>query len=52
MKIKEAAKLLENLDEQLVVNVISVMNTDAAANILTNMDTKKAARISQVLSTR
>ena len=51
MKIKEAAKLLENLDEQLVVNVISVMNTDAAANILANMDTKKAAKISQVLST-
>ncbi|GLI33585.1 MotE family protein [Desulforhabdus amnigena] len=51
MKTKEAAKLLENLDEQLVVNVISVMNTDAAANILANMDTKKAAKISQVLST-
>jgi flagellar motility protein MotE (MotC chaperone) len=52
MKPKEAAKLLENLEEQLVVEVISTMNATEAANILSNMDVKKAAKISQALSHR
>lgn len=50
MKAKEAAKLLENLDDQLVVNIISTMNATDAANILANMDIKKAAKISESLS--
>jgi flagellar motility protein MotE (MotC chaperone) len=52
MKPKEAAKLLENLDEQLVVSVISTMTADEAGNILGNMDIKKAAKISESLSHR
>jgi flagellar motility protein MotE (MotC chaperone) len=51
MKPKEAAKLLENLEENLVVEVISTMSATEAANILSNMDVKKAAKISQALST-
>lgn len=52
MKPKEAAKLLENLEEQLVVNIISTMTADEAGNILGNMDIKKAAKISESLSHR
>lgn len=52
MKPKEAAKLLENLDENLVVQIISTMNSDEAANILAGMDVKKAAKISESLSQR
>lgn len=52
MKPKEAAKLLDNLDEHLVVSVISTMSADEAANILGNMDVKKAAKISESLSHR
>lgn len=52
MKPKEAAKLLENLEEQLVVSVISTMTADEAGNILGNMDVKKAAKISESLSHR
>ena len=52
MKPKEAAKLLENLEEPLVVEVISTMSATEAANILSNMDVKKAAKISQALSHR
>jgi flagellar motility protein MotE (MotC chaperone) len=52
MKPKEAAKLLENLDDTLVVNIISTMNAPEAANILANMDIKKAAKISERLSKR
>ncbi|MDY0041474.1 MAG: hypothetical protein RBS57_14275 [Desulforhabdus sp.] len=52
MKPKEAAKLLENLDDKLVVSIISTMNATDAANILANMDIKKAAKISESLSQR
>lgn len=52
MKPKEAAKLLENLEDNLVVEIISTMNATEAANILSNMDVKKAAKISQALSSR
>lgn len=52
MKPKEAAKLLENLDDQLVVSVISTMTPDEAGTILGNMDIKKAAKISESLSHR
>lgn len=52
MKPKQAAELLQNLDDQLVVEVISTMNTRQAANILANMDVKKAAEISERLSNR
>lgn len=52
MKPKEAAKLLENLDEKLVMSVISTMSSDEAAGILSNMDVKKAAKISEALCNR
>jgi flagellar motility protein MotE (MotC chaperone) len=52
MKPKEAAKLLENLDDQLVVKIVSTMNADEAASLLGNMDVKKAAKISEVLTHR
>ncbi len=52
MKPKEAAKLLENLDDKLVMNVISTMSSDEAAGILSNMDVKKAAKISEALCNR
>lgn len=50
MKPKEASKLLEKLDDDLVVSIISRMTTDQAAKIIANMDVKKAAEISQKLS--
>ncbi|MGC8718668.1 MAG: MotE family protein [Thermodesulforhabdaceae bacterium] len=50
MKPKEASKLLEKLDDDLVVSIISRMTTDQAAKIIANMDIKKAAEISQKLS--
>ncbi|MCX7822919.1 MAG: hypothetical protein N2260_05700 [Syntrophobacterales bacterium] len=50
MKPKEASKLLEKLDDDLVVNIISRMTTDQAAKIIANMDVKRAAEISQRLS--
>jgi flagellar motility protein MotE (MotC chaperone) len=50
MKPKEASKLLEKLDDDLVVNIISRMTTEQAAKIIANMDVKKAAEISQKLS--
>lgn len=52
MKPKEAAKLLDNLDEKLVMNIIATMNSDEAAGILSNMDVKKAAKISEALTAR
>jgi len=52
MKPKEAAKLLENLDDKLVMNIIATMTTDQAASILSLMEVKKAAKISEALSIR
>ncbi|MFP5212807.1 MAG: MotE family protein [Acidobacteriota bacterium] len=52
MKAKEAAKLLDNLDDKLVMNIIAIMNSDEAAGILSAMDVKKAAKISEALSGR
>ncbi len=49
MKPKEAAKLLENLEEELVVRIIATLPPDQAADILANMDVKKAAKISTAL---
>jgi flagellar motility protein MotE (MotC chaperone) len=50
MKPKDAAKLMENLDDKLVVFIVSSMTSDGAASILTNMDPKKAAKISEALT--
>ncbi len=50
MKPKEAAKLLENLDDKLVMEIISTMTSDEAASILALMEIKKAAKISEALS--
>lgn len=52
MKPKEAAKLLENMDEKLVVNLLSTMKANEAAEILAIMDFKKAAKISEALTQR
>jgi flagellar motility protein MotE (MotC chaperone) len=52
MKPKEAAKLMENLDDKLVMNIIATMTPDEAASILALMDVKKAAKISEALSSR
>ena len=52
MKAKEAGKLLENLDDDLVVKLIQSMQFEQAADILSNMDPKKAAKISMALSAR
>ncbi len=52
MKPKEAAKLLENLDDKLVQDIIATMTPDEAASILSLMDIKKAAKISEALSGR
>ena len=52
MKPKEAAKLMENLDDRLVMGIISTMTPDEAAAILSLMEVKKAAKISEALSGR
>ena len=52
MKPKEAAKLMENLDDKLVMNIIATMTPDEAAAILALMEVKKAAKISEALSGR
>jgi len=52
MKPKEAAKLMENLDDKLVMSIISTMTPDQAASILALMEIKKAAKISEALSGR
>jgi flagellar motility protein MotE (MotC chaperone) len=52
MKPKEAAKLMENLDDKLVMSIISTMTPDEAAAILSLMEVKKAAKISEALSGR
>jgi flagellar motility protein MotE (MotC chaperone) len=52
MKPKEAAKLFENLDDKLVMGIISTMTPDEAAAILALMEVKKAAKISEALSGR
>jgi flagellar motility protein MotE (MotC chaperone) len=52
MKPKEAAKLLENMDEKLAVNVLSTMKPNEAADVLAIMDVKKAAKISEALTQR
>jgi len=52
MKPKEAAKLLENMDEKLVVSLLSTMKANEAAEVLSAMDFKKAAKISEALTQR
>lgn len=52
MKPKEAAKLMENLDDKLVMGIIATMTPDEAAAILALMEVKKAAKISEALSVR
>ena len=52
MKPKEAAKLMENLDDKLVMGIVSTMTADEAAAILATMEVKKAAKISEALSGR
>jgi flagellar motility protein MotE (MotC chaperone) len=52
MKPKEAAKLLENMDEKLVVSLVSTLKANEAAEIFAAMDSKKAAKISEALTQR
>ena len=52
MKPKEAAKLMDALDDKLVMGIIGTMTPDQAAAILALMEVKKAAKISEALSSR
>lgn len=52
MKPKDAAKLMENLDDKLVMSIVSTLTPDEAAAVLALMDVKKAAKISEALSGR
>jgi len=52
MKPKDAAKLMEALDDKLVMGIIATMTPDEAASILALMEVKKAAKISEALSAR
>jgi flagellar motility protein MotE (MotC chaperone) len=52
MKPKEAAKLLENMDEKLVVSIVSTLKANEAGEIFAVMDSKKAAKISEALTQR
>ena len=52
MKPKEAAKLLENMDEKLVVSIVSTLKANEAGDIFAVMDSKKAAKISEALTQR
>jgi flagellar motility protein MotE (MotC chaperone) len=52
MKPKEAAKLLENMDEKLVVSIVSTLKANEAADIFAVMDSKKAAKVSEALTQR
>lgn len=52
MKPKEAAKLMEGLEDRLVVNIIATLSSDEAASIMASMDVKKAAKIAEALSHR
>lgn len=50
MKPKDAAALLEKLDDDLVVEIVSRMKTEQAAKIIASMSVKKAAVISEKLT--
>ncbi|MBC7357717.1 MAG: hypothetical protein H5U10_04170 [Desulfacinum sp.] len=50
MKPKEAGELMQNLEDDLVVKIISLMTADQAAKILSSMEVKKAAKISKALT--
>ena len=50
MKAKEAAKVLETLDEKIAVKVLSGMRGRQAGEILTFVNAGKAARLSEALA--
>ncbi len=50
MKPKDASKLLEKLDDELVVDIVSRMTTEQAAKIISSMEPKRAAQITEKLS--
>jgi flagellar motility protein MotE (MotC chaperone) len=50
MKAKQAAGVLETLDEKIAVKVLSGMRGRQAGEILTFVDAKKAARLAESLS--
>ena len=50
MKAKQAASVLETLDEKIAVKVLAGMRGRQAGEILTFVDAKKAARLSEALA--
>lgn len=50
-KAKKAAEILENMDEDLAVKVLSGMNGRKAGEILSYVGAKKAAKLSEALTT-
>ena len=50
MKAAEAAKLLENLDEGVAVQIVSKMKSKTAGSVLGKMKTDVAKRISEKIA--
>ena len=52
MKPQKAATLIEKLDMKFAIELLSNMKGDAVGNILSFVDTERAARISEQLARR
>ncbi len=50
MKAQQAAKVLENLNEELAVEVLDKMKKKSAAEIMNSLDPKKAKKLSEMLA--
>ncbi|MCL2010888.1 MAG: hypothetical protein FWG71_10165 [Synergistaceae bacterium] len=51
MSARNAAQIVENMREDLAVKILSGLNNDARASILSRMDAQRAARLVDLLST-
>lgn len=50
MKAKQAAQVLETLDEEIAVKILAGMNGRVAGEILSNVQSEKAARLTELLT--
>ncbi len=50
MNARQAAEVLETLDESIAVKILAGMRGRQAGEILTNVDSRKAARLSELLT--
>ncbi len=50
MRPKDAASLIENMDEEVAVNILLKMNERIAGRILSNVDPKKAVKLTQKMA--